>query len=92
MTNIHKLHWAYYDLTNFGGWNRVDANDNYVTILKPETSLFHCEKEIWIKQQPLWMKIYKDGTYELNGGSLSLYDREVVEGLGLTKKDKQLKS
>ena len=75
-----KLHSAYYQLTCFGGWHLVDGYENEVTIIHAERRLWHSEKGS--KEYPLSkITLYKNGTYSIIKGALSVYDREVLESL-----------
>lgn len=75
-----KLHSAYFQLTVFGGWNLLEGYSNEVTIL-------HSERNLWYSQSGFnhipfsKITLYKNGTYSIVKGALSLYDREVLESL-----------
>jgi len=72
---------AYHQLTCFGGWEKVDAVGNKVTIRRTLTRLFDCEKEKWAYEGTTTINLYSNCKFEVLRGALSLFDVEVLESL-----------
>ncbi len=76
---------AYHQLACFGGWSPQSADGNSATIKRPEKSIYNTSTCKWVFQPPTTITLFENCTYSVSGGTLSYYDREVLESLQFTK-------
>jgi hypothetical protein len=75
------LEKAYYYLTCFGRWTLYEAYENEVVLLRGTTSLFNVDKEEYFTCPKSKLKLYRNRKYSIIEGTLSYYDREILESL-----------